>query len=404
MKNRFRQIVGAILLTTFVSISIGSFAIWRSHRAELQLIDRTLHLVISEPLMHPQDAINEALASVEINSVDAAIAFLTLPNEITILRESSQVSRMQIGALELNQSLKFPTSLHGNQHIRVVAMTLPENEYLVFGISTQDLDRNLRSNQLGLLFFIFVANFFAALLIIWNSKRQKIRSEKERLHKMQEFLGDAAHELRTPLTVIKGYSELLALKKLPTQEDEERAFERLKSEISRMDSLISDLLLLAEIGETVSITRSVFDLGELLQNHINDFKVISPSHPLTYSCDQVVGFSGSQIHIHRLIQNALLNIERHTPKDSPVSIALSSKGKEIQLLIEDGGPGLNENAYGEGIRSLQRFDRSRSRETGGSGLGMSIMSAVVVMHNGTLSLRKSSLGGLAIYIRLPIAR
>jgi signal transduction histidine kinase len=404
MKNRFRQIVGAILLTTFVSISIGSFAIWRSHRAELQLIDRTLHLVISEPLMHPQDAINEALASVEINSVDAAIAFVTLPNEITILRESSQVSRMQIGALELNQSLNFPTSLHGNQHIRVFAMTLPENEYLVFGISTQDLDRNLRSNQLGLLFFIFVANFFAALLIIWNSKRQKIRSEKERLHKMQEFLGDAAHELRTPLTVIKGYSELLALKKLPTQEDEERAFERLKSEISRMDSLISDLLLLAEIGETASITRSVFDLGELLQNHINDFKVISPSHPLTYSCDQVVGFSGSQIHIHRLIQNALLNIERHTPKDSPVSIALSSKGKEIHLLIEDGGPGLNENAYGEGIRSLQRFDRSRSRETGGSGLGMSIMSAVVVMHNGTLSLRKSSLGGLAIYIRLPIAR
>ena len=80
------------------------------------------------------------------------------------------------------------------------------------------------------------------------------------------------------------------------------------------------------------------------------------------------------------------------------------KSKEIYLVIEDGGPGLTESAYGEGIRSLQRFERSRSRETGGSGLGMSIMSAVVALHKGELSLRKSPLGGLAIHIRLPMTR
>ena len=81
---------------------------------------------------------------------------------------------------------------------------------------------------------------------------------------MQEFLGDAAHELRTPLTVIRGYSELLALKKMPSEEDEKRAFERLGSEIARMDSLISDLLLLAELGESVSVTKSIFNFGELI--------------------------------------------------------------------------------------------------------------------------------------------
>jgi len=404
MKIQFRQVIGAILLTTLISFLIGGFAIWGSYRADLDVLDRTLHQVISEPLMHPENAINEALASVEINSADVAIAFISPPNEITILRESSQFSQILIDPKDLVRALSTPIFLDANQHVRAIAMELPEGEFLVCAISTHDLDRNLRSNELRLLAFILIANFFASLLIIWNSKRQRVRSEKERLQKMQEFLGDAAHELRTPLTVIKGYSELLARKKLPTQEDESRAFDRLESEISRMDTLISDLLLLAEIGEMATITRSSFDLRQLLQNHIDDFKVISPTHSVTYICDEVIEFSGSQIHFQRLIQNALLNIDRHTPKDSPVSITLSSKAREIHLLIEDGGPGLSVSAYGEGIRSLQRFDRSRSRERGGSGLGMSIMSAVVAMHKGTLSLRKSSLGGLAIHIRLPITR
>ena len=404
MNIRFRQVVGAILLTTFVSLLIGSFAVWGSCRADLDVIDRSLHQVISEPLMHPGDAINEALASVEINSIDAAVVFIAPSNEITILRESTQFSLIQIESKDLVRSLSKPTFLHNNQHIRAIAMKLPENEFLLFGISTQDLDKNLRSNEVRLLIFILIANFLASLLIIWNSKRQRVHSEKEQLRKMQEFLGDAAHELRTPLTVIKGYSELLAQKKLPTQEDERRAFDRLESEISRMDTLISDLLLLAEIGETATVARTSFDLDGVLQSHINDFKQISPTHPVTYICDGIIQFSGSQIHIQRLIQNALLNIDRHTPKDSPVCISLSSKGNEIHLLIEDGGPGLKEDVYGEGIRSLQRFDRARSRETGGSGLGMSIMSAVVAMHNGTLSLRKGSLGGLAIDIRLPLIR
>jgi len=63
--------------------------------------------------------------------------------------------------------------------------------------------------------------------------------------------------------------------------------------------------------------------------------------------------------------------------------------------------GLPPDSYGEKIQGLKRFDRSRSRETGGSGLGMSIMSAVIERHKGVLTLRKSELGGLAIEVQLP---
>lgn len=152
------------------------------------------------------------LASVEINSVDIAIAFIAPPTEITILREATQISQIFVGTKDLTRALSTPIFLQGNQHIRAIAMELPENEFLLFAISTQDLDRKVRSNELRLLAFILLANFLASLIIIWNSKRNRVRNERERLRKMQEFLGDAAHELRTPLTVIRGYSELLALK------------------------------------------------------------------------------------------------------------------------------------------------------------------------------------------------
>jgi len=85
---------------------------------------------------------------------------------------------------------------------------------------------------------------------------------------------------------------------------------------------------------------------------------------------------------------------RHTEPRDAVRITLAKSGKHIELIIEDAGPGLPAGAYREDIRSLNRFDKSRSRENGGSGLGMSIMSAVIEKLDGKFSLRKSELGGL----------
>jgi signal transduction histidine kinase len=103
--------------------------------------------------------------------------------------------------------------------------------------------------------------------------------------------------------------------------------------------------------------------------------------------------------MRRFIQNALTNIRIHTKDDVPVTVTLNG-GKHADLIIEDGGQGLPAQSYGEKIQGLKRFDRSRSRETGGSGLGMSIMSAVIEWHQGDLTLRKSTLGGLAIEVTL----
>ena len=91
---------------------------------------------------------------------------------------------------------------------------------------------------------------------------------------------------------------------------------------------------------------------------------------------------------------------RHTPADASVAISLKTKGKKVTLVIEDGGPGLPDSAYRSEIEAMNRFDPSRSRDRGGSGLGLSIIAAIVQEHNGKLELRKSDLGGLAVVVEL----
>ena len=125
---------------------------------------------------------------------------------------------------------------------------------------------------------------------------------------------------------------------------------------------------------------------------------------MTLAISPNVTIEASRDYIARFIQNALTNVVRHTDHNVAVNISLTPHGKTAELIIEDAGNGLPESAYREDIRSLNRFDKSRSRENGGSGLGMSIMSAVIQKLGGRFSLRKSSLGGLAIVVELPVVK
>jgi K+-sensing histidine kinase KdpD len=171
-----------------------------------------------------------------------------------------------------------------------------------------------------------------------------------------------------------------------------------------MENLIQDLLLLAELGESGSRDIEKIDLSEIVSAHGTDFITLNPTRAVDLRVDPELHIIASRDYISRFIQNTFTNIMRHTSADTPVKIACTKSGKSVQIVIEDGGPGLPESAYGENIRSLNRFDKSRSRENGGSGLGMSIMSAVIEKLNGSFSLRKSSLGGLAVVVSLPLSK
>ena len=380
MKNRTRQLISTALITSILSIFIGGFAVVNTYRSEIAMIDKRLNQVESDIRVNPMDAVSIALLSIEQNNFDFTIGFATPTGEVTILRES-------IG-----------TPLEGPD-LRLRIIPIPEGDKLIVVASLADINRELAINLWKLLIFIIFANVLASIATTLLSRSGALAQERLQRQKMQEFIGDAAHELRTPMTVVKGYAELLKGKQLDP-ERESAAFERLNNELKRMDFLISDLLMLAQLGEEGNIEFESIDIAQLVRENISDFKEIAPTHPVTTQIDESAKLVGSEKYLQRFIQNALTNIRLHTPANTSVRVSVKAE-KQITIIIEDSGPGLPPESYGEKIRGLKRFDRSRSRDKGGTGLGMSIMNAVIERHKGTFTLRKSELGGLAIEVHLP---
>ena len=174
--------------------------------------------------------------------------------------------------------------------------------------------------------------------------------------------------------------------------------------------LIKDLLLLAELGETKTDTKimselSVIDLSAVVGTSVDDLRILQPTRPVVVSIEPNVMVLGARDLVLQVLANLTSNIRRHTLVTDSLRVSLRSEDDLFAVLsFDDGGRGLPEEFYAAGINHFQRFDNSRSRESGGSGLGMSILAAIVRKHGGEVKLEKSDLGGLRTESRLPLAR
>ena len=393
-----------IFLLTLITIGVGGFSVLHSQSSEIRKVDAALNFVAQSAYENPLQPVSAALYALEQSNLDITLTFLTHDGQETIINESSLT---YLGAPDfpiVEDATRKPVRIPGPSPFRLRAVLVEGGDYILIAESTEAIDANFRSNLGSLALFTFALDSIASLALFLYFRRINRRDESASLARMQEFLGDASHELRTPLTVIKGYVEMLSKGQLIQESDKARAFERVGTEINRMESLVRDLLLLAELGESGARDIEDIDFSEIIKAHGTDFTTLNPRRKVTMAIADDISIEASRDYISRFIQNALANIVRHTVPDDAVSISLVKQGKSAQLVIEDAGPGLPESAYKDDIRSLTRFDKSRSRDKGGSGLGMSIMSAVIQKLDGTFSLRKSELGGLAIVVVLPVGK
>lgn len=392
----------SIIVTTVLSSIIGGFATIESRNADMGQIDQEINLVVDRINQYSNEAISAAILTVEEENLDLTLALVTKEGIETVINESHLIFPGISNSVVIQKALPAPISVEGKNPFRFRSSLIPGGDYLVIAASLDGLNRNFKSNLKNLGGFTVAADALAIFFSIYFLRRHNRGLDAKALDRMQKFLGDASHELRTPLTVIKGYNEMLSKGQISELPDRDRAFSRVSTEIERMENLIHDLLLLAELGESKPPTLEEFDLSELVNAHANDFAFLNRERPLTVNIVETVFIKGSREHLNRLLQNCISNIVRHTQSSAAVSITLRTKGKKVSLIIEDGGPGLPESAYRSEIAAMKRFDPSRSRESGGSGLGMSIIAAIVQEHAGKLELRKSELGGLAIDVELPI--
>lgn len=226
----------------------------------------------------------------------------------------------------------------------------------------------------------------------------EVRDSEERL---RAFVSDASHELRTPLTVIRGYSEVLERTMLDPDEVQSRALARIGSESARLEALISELLTLQRAA-TVPDSESTCDLAVVCREVFGAFADLHPDRQVTIDVEPVI-VRGAAITWTQVASNLAQNIDRYTPDGSAVQVRVLASAGHCSLTVDDGGPGVPAGRRAEMLERFTRMDDSRSVQTGGAGLGLSIVRALVQAHGGAVTLAQSPTGGLRVSIEVPLA-
>jgi signal transduction histidine kinase len=407
LQTRLTALVSAIII--FISAAIGLFAISITENNEVSRVDSILGTAINQLADSKDDPLSLALLLSDQSDLKFTVSYISAAREITLLNQSSGDLQSVPSNRYLTASLNKGSSVDSEGSKRIRSFPLPDDEFLVLSVSLADIEKAKSQNIRNLFIFtlLMVLAGIAVSNILFrrdNELNEVVNSLQKNQENMREFLGDASHELRTPLTVIKGYVELLSKNQTSDPKKTAEYYSRVGHEIERMQSLIHDLLLIAELEDQKPSAPEVINFSREVAHMSNDLKTLQPARPIRDEIEPGILINLSHNYAQQMLANIFANLRRHTPEDAQVKISLTTVGNKAVLRISDAGSGLPAEVYNSGIQYFQRFDRSRSRESGGSGLGMTIMKRIIESANGTISLRKSEFGGLEIEINLPISR
>ena len=216
------------------------------------------------------------------------------------------------------------------------------------------------------------------------------------LARQRQFVADASHELRTPLTSVLVNLELLA--DVLDGDQGEAAQSALRSS-RRMRRLVQDLLLLARADARREQPHTPTDLSQVLIEAAAELEPVAGEHRLSFDAPGHVLVNGSRDDLHRLILNLMENAMRHTPPGTSVHASVGTDGDDVVLIVEDDGPGIPDELRD---RIFERFVRGDGDRGGSFGLGLSIVRAVALTHEGTVTVEDADPGARFI-VRLPRA-
>jgi len=407
LQTRLTALVSAIII--LISAAIGLFAISITENSEIGRVDSILSTAVNQLVETQDEPLSLALLLADQSDLKFTVAYISAAREITALNQSSGDLQSVPTDQDLSAARTEGLTLEIDGVNRIRAIALPDDEFLVLSVSLADI-KTAKSQNIRYLFLFTLAMVLLGISVSNylfrrdNELNEVVNSLQKNQDSMREFLGDASHELRTPLTVIKGYVELLSKNKTQAPEIRSGYYDRVGHEIERMQALINDLLLIAELEDQTPVAPEIINFSREVSHLSNDLKTLQPMRPIETKIEPGILVNISHNYAQQMLANIFANLRRHTPENSEVIISLITAGNKAVLTISDSGSGLPDEVYKSGIQYFQRFDRSRSRESGGSGLGMTIMKRIIENAGGSIELRKSKFGGLEIEINLPISR
>jgi two-component system, OmpR family, sensor kinase len=224
--------------------------------------------------------------------------------------------------------------------------------------------------------------------------------------RLRRFVADASHELRTPLTAIRGFAELHRQGAVSGEEKTKELVGRIENESIRMSSLVEDLLLLARMDQAPQFNKQAVDLNKVINDCVASARAAGPDHQISIVAKDDENYVlGDETRIHQAIQNLLANARTHTPIGTPITITLNSSESEATLSVHDDGPGLDSQTQEKIFERFFRADPSRARTSGeGSGLGLSIVDAIMKAHGGSVTVDSAPGEGSTFTLHFPIAK
>ena len=238
---------------------------------------------------------------------------------------------------------------------------------------------------------------------VGRSLNYMIRSLQTSNNHQQQLLSDISHELKTPLARLQLATAILKKKNGETKETE-----RIENEIQKMNSMVLDLLSLSRLELNQHISRKLFQAEDIWKNILEDTRFEIEQYGLKLFIEdqikdkELYTLNGNVNLLSSALENIIRNAQKYAKSIIKVQISIIQEQDLLFIVVDDDGEGVPDHELEHIFRPFYRVDEARARQTGGTGLGLTIVANAVQQHQGKVRAIKSELGGLRVEIRLPL--
>ncbi len=311
---------------------------------------------------------------------------------VSVENVTGSLNQLMIVMVVAGVMLLLLASLGGSLIIRKALQPVKSVVQTANEITTEDLSLRIdvknRQDEIG------------ALVKTFNDMIARLEKS---VNKIRQFSGDVSHELRTPLTIIRGEIEVL-LRKKRTEEEYMKTLKSALEESSRMEKIIDDLLFLSRVE---ALDKSKFNktvqLKEIVASVVKIRNQSAVNKGLTLLAEKVkpARVKGNKELLERMITNVIDNAIRYTPSGGRIEVLLAEIQNAIRLEIRDTGIGIPDELLPHIFDRFYVVDKSRSRETGGAGLGLSIVKWIADNHGAEIEVQSKENQGTTFIIHFP---
>ncbi|WP_438445337.1 sensor histidine kinase [Gorillibacterium sp. sgz5001074] len=227
--------------------------------------------------------------------------------------------------------------------------------------------------------------------------------EREAKEQMRRFAADASHELRTPLTSIHGFLEILLRGAADKPDQLYRALNSMYGESKRINKLVEDLLLLAKMDREPQLLFKKAALKDVLQEMEHQLRMLADTRSVGFYLGEPCQGRFDTDKMKQVILNLFHNAVQHTPAEGgAITLKLERAGDDAVLTVMDNGSGISDEHLPHVFDRFYRSESSRTRRSGGAGLGLSITKSIVEAHGGTIRVESKPGDGTSFIIRVPL--